>query len=102
MLQELSADYADWLFDRGFTMADEICLGGEALYSHPFARLLPKAFFGYVVADILRDQLSGEVMGGILAKLTGQVSFPDDDASWWLKAGAIWSAISVRWSATKI
>ncbi|WP_158743029.1 hypothetical protein [Acidisphaera sp. L21] len=80
LLQEMNGDYSDWLFARGNTFADDICESPEGMYSHPYARQVPRAFFGYVLRDLLQEKLSGDVMGQIIAKLSGQGRYPDDEA----------------------
>lgn len=80
LLQEMNDDYTDWLFAKGDALAVAICQTSEGMYSHPYAHLLPHAFFGYVVRDLLQEKLSGAVMGQIIAKISGHALYPDDES----------------------
>ena len=77
LLNELNGDYNDWMFKRANEEAMRIC---DLVYTaHPFARQIPAAYLGLVASDIVGRAISGDVMNRVLADVTGQQIFENDD-----------------------
>lgn len=78
ILNELNADYIDWLHGQARAKAGQICDKGEVVWRvHPFARQVPTAFLGFVATEII-DTLSGKLFGETLSKHSGFPSFQND------------------------
>ena len=78
LLQEVSADYTDWVFALAREKTNEICDSAQAMYSPTIARAMVGPFMGYVAKDCLEVALSGSVMADILDRL-GNAPRPTTD-----------------------
>lgn len=86
-LNELNADYTEWLNEKARAMAGAICDQGEVIFTvHPFARQIPLGFLGMIARECLERTLTGEIMGEIIRKLNPTQVLPtDDDKLLWLR-----------------
>lgn len=80
LLNQLSADFIDWIFEQSNQEADAICSLSEVIFTvHPFVRQVPRAFLGEVARAVTSNALSGRVLGDIIAKLENRPALDTDD-----------------------
>ena len=81
LINQLNAEFADWMLERSKGEANAICgLGKVVLTVHPFALQVPRAFLVGVALDITRTALLGRLMGEIAAKHLKRPVFATDEA----------------------
>jgi hypothetical protein len=80
LLQEVDADYTDWVFDLVRAKTGEICDSAEAMYAPMVARAIVAPFLGYVAKECLAFALSGSVMSSILDRLSNAPRLETDEA----------------------
>jgi hypothetical protein len=80
LLQEVDADYTDWVFALARDKTAEICDSAEAMYAPMVARAVVGPFLGYVAKECLTVALSGSVMSSILDRLSNAPRLETDEA----------------------
>jgi len=80
VVQQINADYTDWVFALGREKAAEICDSAEAMYAPVIARMIPAPFLGYVAKECLSVALSGTVMSAIVERLSNAPRLDTDEA----------------------
>ncbi|MFN3946093.1 MAG: hypothetical protein ACK4K7_14300 [Allosphingosinicella sp.] len=80
LLQEVDADYTDWVFALAREKAAEICDSAEAMYAPMIARAIVAPFLGYVAKECLAVALSGSIMSSILDRLSNAPRLESDEA----------------------
>lgn len=80
LLQEVQADYTDWVFALARDKTVEICDSAEAMYAPMVARAVVGPFLGYVAKECLSVAISGSVMTGILDRLSNAPRLENDEA----------------------
>ena len=80
LLQEVHADYTDWVFALARDKAAKICDSAEAMYAPIVARAVVGPFLGYVAKECLSVALSGSVMSSIVDRLSNAPRLENDEA----------------------
>lgn len=80
LLNQLGADFIDWMFQQSNMEAEAICSLGEVIFTvHPFARQVPAAFLAEVTRDVTSNAISGKTISDIVSNLEKRPVFATDD-----------------------